>query len=62
MEYKIRPVESGDALALAHIQTESWKAAFAKLLPEEVLRSATHRFRPQSGCTASCWQSSSGMG
>lgn len=41
MEYKIRPVESGDAPALAHIQTESWKAAFAKLLPEEVLRSAT---------------------
>lgn len=41
MEYKIRPVESRDAQALAHIQTESWKAAFAKLLPEEVLRSAT---------------------
>lgn len=36
---KIRKAEPGDEKILAHIQTESWKAAFADILsPEELVR------------------------
>ena len=36
---KIRKAEPGDEKILAHIQTESWKAAFAGILsPEELVR------------------------
>lgn len=33
----IRPVQLGDEMILAHIQTESWKAAFAHILEPELL-------------------------
>ncbi len=41
MGYKIRKVQEGDQVALAYIQTESWKAAFKEILPEETLQKAT---------------------
>ena len=37
MEASIRKVQQGDANALAYIQTESWKAAFAGILDDETL-------------------------
>ena len=33
----IRRAESGDEACLAHVQTESWKAAFAGIVPAELL-------------------------
>ena len=36
METMIRKVQQGDANALAYIQTESWKAAFAGILDAEM--------------------------
>lgn len=36
---EIRSIKSGDEKALAHIQTESWRAAFAGILsPEELIK------------------------
>ncbi len=37
MDYIIRKVRVGDENHLAYIQTESWKAAFKDILPEEIL-------------------------
>lgn len=41
METRIRKVQKGDEAQLAYIQTESWKAAFQDILPEETLQKAT---------------------
>lgn len=38
---RIRKVTYGDEKALAYIQTESWKAAFKDLIPDEVLARST---------------------
>ena len=37
----IRRAESGDEACLAHVQTESWKAAFAGIVPAELLAQCT---------------------
>lgn len=37
MEYSIERVKLGDEVTLAHIQTESWKAAFKDILSPEIL-------------------------
>lgn len=37
----IRSVRSGDAPQLAHIQTESWKAAFREIIPAGILSEYT---------------------
>ena len=42
MEARIRSVQQGDANALAYIQTESWKAAFAGILSPETLAKCTN--------------------
>ena len=42
MEVVIRKVQQGDANALAYIQTESWKAAFAGILDAEILATCTN--------------------
>lgn len=42
MEVVIRNVQQGDANALAYIQTESWKAAFAGILDAEILAKCTN--------------------
>lgn len=42
MEVMIRKVRQGDANALAYIQTESWKAAFAGILDAEELTKRTN--------------------
>lgn len=42
MEAMIRTVRQGDASALAYIQTESWKAAFAGILDSETLAKCTN--------------------
>ena len=42
MEAIIRKVQQGDANALAYIQTESWKAAFAGILDAETLEKCTN--------------------
>lgn len=41
MNYSIERVKSGNEAALAHIQTESWKAAFKDILPPDVLQKCT---------------------
>ncbi len=41
MGYMIRKVQAGDETHLAYIQTESWKAAFRNILPEEILQKTT---------------------
>ena len=41
-EAVIRKVQQGDATALAYIQTESWKAAFAGILDAETLVKCTN--------------------
>lgn len=41
MNFSIRQVKQGDELTLAHIQVESWKAAFHDILSEEVLAKYT---------------------
>ena len=41
MEYLIRRAKPGDEAALAHVQTESWKAAFQGILPADALQAAT---------------------
>ena len=41
MNYSIERVKPGDELALATIQTESWKAAFGDILSPDVLNRAT---------------------
>lgn len=38
---RIRKVTYGDEKALAYVQTESWKAAFKDLIPDEVLARST---------------------
>ena len=45
MEVMIRKVQQGDANALAYIQTESWKAAFAGILDAETLTKCTNTDR-----------------
>lgn len=40
--YIIRSVMPGDEKVLAHIQTESWKAAFKDILPDEELKRCTN--------------------
>ena len=45
MEVIIRKVQQGDANALAYIQTESWKAAFAGILDAETLTKCTNADR-----------------
>lgn len=37
----IRSVRPGDAPQLAHIQTESWKAAFREIIPTDILSEYT---------------------
>ena len=37
----IRSVKPGDAPQLAHIQTESWKAAFQQIIPIDILSEYT---------------------
>lgn len=39
--YQIRRVRPGDQSVLAHIQTESWKAAFKDIVAEDLLRKST---------------------
>lgn len=41
MDCLIRKVRQGDEAFLAYIQTESWKAAFKDILPDEVLQKMT---------------------
>ena len=41
MSYTIERVKPGDERALAHIQTESWKAAFSQILAADVLEKFT---------------------
>lgn len=45
MDYFIREAHQGDELSLAYIQTESWKAAFLDILPDEILQKAADRNR-----------------
>lgn len=42
MDNKIRKAMPGDEKVLAYIQTESWKAAFAGILPLADLESSTN--------------------
>ena len=46
----IRSVRPGDAPQLAHIQTESWKAAFREIIPADILSEYTD---PEPVTTAS---------
>ncbi len=41
MRYTIEPVKLGDETTLAYIQTESWKAAFADIIPADALAQCT---------------------
>ena len=41
MGFSIRKAEKGDEVSLAHIQTESWKAAFKGILEDEILDKCT---------------------
>lgn len=45
MNYTIRKVQIGDETALAHIQTESWKAAFKGILSDDDLLKCTELSR-----------------
>ncbi len=45
MRYMIRRVHLGDEDHLAHIQTESWKAAFKSILSEDLLQNLTQKDR-----------------
>lgn len=45
MCYSIRKVAKGDEAELAFIQTESWKAAFGHILPDELLVRLTNMER-----------------
>lgn len=47
MAFEIRKVQPGDESALAYIQTESWKAAFASILDAETLARCTQRDRTE---------------
>lgn len=38
---QIRRAAAGDEKSLAYIQTESWKAAFAPIIPAELLEKST---------------------
>ena len=44
----IREVKQGDEKALAYIQTESWKAAFAEIVPADLLRKCTELTRAEN--------------
>lgn len=48
MNIEIRRVREGDAPILAHIQTESWKAAFAHILDPETLKRCTDPARAEA--------------
>lgn len=37
----IRRARLGDEVNLAYIQTESWEAAFGKILPEDIIQKTT---------------------
>ena len=54
METMIRKVQQGDANALAYIQTESWKAAFAGILDAEMLAKCTDIDRATDKSQAVC--------
>ena len=41
----IRRAESGDEACLAHVQTESWKAAFADIVQADLLAACTNAER-----------------
>jgi len=43
----IRNVQPGDEQSLAYIQTESWKAAFREIIPEDVLQRCTDLTRAE---------------
>lgn len=45
---RIRPVELADAELLARVQTESWKAAFAGIIPPDLLSAHTSLTRAES--------------
>ena len=40
-DYIIRKVVQGDEVSLAYIQTESWKAAFKGIIPDDLLKKYT---------------------
>lgn len=42
---RIRPVRDGDECCFAHIQTESWKAAFKDIVPADILSKCTQTER-----------------
>lgn len=44
----IREVKQGDEKALAYIQTESWKAAFAGIVPADLLETCTELTRAEN--------------
>ena len=48
MEVQIRKVQPGDETALAYVQTESWKAAFADILDKETLERCTDRTKAEN--------------
>ncbi|MBQ7714515.1 MAG: GNAT family N-acetyltransferase [Clostridia bacterium] len=43
----IRKITSGDAKTLAYIQTESWKAAFKNIIPDDLLTKCTELSRAE---------------
>ena len=47
MQVHIRPVQAGDEKALAYVQTESWKSAFAGILDDVTLREKTQLDRAE---------------
>ena len=48
MDVKIRKARNGDEKTLAHIQTESWKAAFADIIPADDLKKYTDITKAES--------------
>ena len=51
MSVFIRPVRVGDEDALAHIQTESWRAAFGGILDKDTLNRCTDMERARAPLT-----------
>lgn len=47
MNFTIRKVTQGDEKALAYIQTESWKAAFSRIVPIDLLKKCTEITRAE---------------
>ena len=48
MNCSIRRVKQGDEKALAYVQTESWKAAFAGIVPADLLEKCTEITRAEN--------------